>query len=898
MPMRNALLEAVLATISQGIVVTDEQSRIQFCNDAFCTITGYSRGELIGQPCKILQGPGTDEETRAAINQALEGRREFSGEILNYRKDGEAFWNDMVITPFENEGRGLKWFLGVVRDVTQRKETEERLNHLRAEFQLIFDEVQAGLVLHDTSTTIVRANPRARQLLGLDGGVEGMDASNPYWDFVDSNGEEIPQENFPATSVLRSGKPIKNLVLGHRDETGKVRRWLLCNASPVFHKDREMDGVLTIFVDITHIREAEEEARQSRDRLELATSAGKIAIIDWNLENETAWTNDQFASLFGVGYTESFAREELFAQLSKTWEGENLVARVAALLEGKETSFKQTFTYRRPNGDYAVARAHATVFRDRDGKATRMAAAVYDVSDVIDADTKLRESEERFRAVANLSNDVVWEWDIPENYVWRSDGWEKLLELDEKDPPGLSSWENRLHPEDRERAKAFLAETLVSDKPEWATNYRMITSTGAVRIVEEHAVLIRDGNGKAVRAFGSISDVTERTEVEARLRRAESLETTGRLTGGIAHDFNNMLMVILGNAEILREQNLDPDTKEMVDLITMAAESGARLTRQLLTFSRQHAASAKAIDVGTSLHDIGKLIRRTIPANIEVQIELPENLWFAFADQTQLENAILNAAVNARDAMEDGGTLRISARNTFISANGKVHPSDLSDGAYVELILEDDGHGMTQAEVEKAFEPFFTTKPVGSGTGLGLSMIYGFAKQTGGTATIESKLGEGSTIRIFLPKAESGPEEATDDVDAGIPKKETLSLLLVEDDINVSQHLVRQIKRWGFEVETAADGASAMQKLQSKKEFDILLTDIVMPGTLTGLDLAEAAGTTHPNMKVVFMSGYAGDSVKHKALERSENFLLKPFSSAQLKEILLEGVVGKANSKQ
>ncbi|QKG72425.1 hybrid sensor histidine kinase/response regulator [Erythrobacter mangrovi] len=897
MPMRNALLEAVLATISQGIVVTDEHSRIQFCNDAFCTITGYSREELIGQPCRILQGPETLEETRAAINKALEERREFSGEILNYRKNGETFWNDMVITPFENAGRGLKWFLGVVRDVTERKATEERLNYLRAEFQLIFDEVQAGLVLHDTSTTIIRANPRAKELLGLDRDAEGMDASNPYWDFVDSKGEKVPQERFPAMTVLKTGQPIKNLTLGHRDETGKVRRWLLCNASPVFHKDGEMDGVLTNFVDITHIREAEEEAKQSRDRLELATSAGKIAIIDWDLETETAWTNDQFAHLFGVSLTEDLDRDRMIRVLSKTWEGENLVARVLALLEGKETTFKQTFTYRRPCGEYAVARAHATVFRDQNGKAIRLAAALYDVSDVIDADTKLRESEERFRTVANLSNDVVWEWDILENYVWRSDGWEKLLELDEKDPPGLTSWEMRLHPEDKERAKAHLLEVLASDKSEWSTGYRMLTSSGAVRIIEERAVLIRDVTGKPARAFGSISDVTERTEVEARLRRAESLETTGRLTGGIAHDFNNMLMVILGNAEILRELELDADAQEMVELITMAAESGARLTKQLLTFSRQQTFSARAIDVGNSLQEIGKLIRRTIPANIEVHIEPSENLWWAYADQTQLENAILNAAVNARDAMEDGGTLRIAARNTFISASSKSHPHDLQDGAYVELVLEDDGHGMTPAEVGRAFEPFFTTKPVGVGTGLGLSMIYGFAKQTGGTATIESRLGEGTTIHIFLPKAENTPTESVDDDQADVPKKESLSLLLVEDDVNVSRHLVRQIRRWGLEVEAAADGASAMQKLQDKKDFDILLTDIVMPGQLSGLDLAESARASHPDMKIIFMSGYAGDSVKHKALERSENFLQKPFSNARLKEVLLEGVVGKANSE-
>jgi two-component system cell cycle sensor histidine kinase/response regulator CckA len=449
-----------------------------------------------------------------------------------------------------------------------------------------------------------------------------------------------------------------------------------------------------------------------------------------------------------------------------------------------------------------------------------------------------------------------------------------------------SFWKDVIHPLDRERVLRAVDLAHASDAA-FADEYRMVSADGRVVWVVDETVPVRDESGRVLYLQGFIRDVTDQKALEEQLRQSQKMETVGRLAGGMAHDFNNLLTAIGGYAQ-LAAGRLSPDdgARRDIEEVTRAAERAADLIRQLLAFSRRQVLEPKVLDVNDAVRDLERMLRGTIGQQLELVTSLDDALRPVKADPSQLQQVILNLAVNARDAMPAGGTLTIATRNVRIDRrHARRHPVP-APGWYVELMVTDTGEGMDAETVGQIFEPFFTTKPPGEGTGLGLATVHGIVKQSGGEISVESERGVGTTFRIFLPttservQPQVSPERPAQPAAAGAG-----TILLLEDE-KVVRDLVRAIlERDGFRVIEASVPEEALAaSLRDREQIDLLLTDVVMPG-MSGPDVARAIGSPERPLKVLYMSGYSDEAViKPGLLEPGSAFLQKPFSAVELTE--------------
>jgi PAS domain S-box-containing protein len=384
--------------------------------------------------------------------------------------------------------------------------------------------------------------------------------------------------------------------------------------------------------------------------------------------------------------------------------------------------------------------------------------------------------------------------------------------------------------------------------------------------------------------FNIARDVTELVEAEARLRQSQRLETLGQLTGGIAHDFNNLLTVILGNAEFLADQLAhESDLHRLAVAMQNAAERGSALNRRLLAFARKQALDPKITDINALVGSMDHLLRRTLGEHVEIEIVRAGGLWRGHVDPAQLESAILNLCLNARDAMPNGGRLTIETANAYLDGTYAANHEDVQPGQYVMVAVTDTGEGMTPEVISRAFEPFFTTKDVGRGSGLGLSMVYGFVKQSGGHIKIYSEVGHGTVIRIYVPRTSDHAAETPVRAKPSQSFAGTEKILLVEDDDMVRRHVEKQLAGLGYRVVAAANGPEALEVLHQVADFDLLFTDVVMPRGMNGQQLAEKARQLRPGLPVLFTSGYSENAIIHHGrLDPGVHLLNKPYRREEM----------------
>jgi len=441
-------------------------------------------------------------------------------------------------------------------------------------------------------------------------------------------------------------------------------------------------------------------------------------------------------------------------------------------------------------------------------------------------------------------------------------------------------WESRLHPEDHDRIMAehrILAETGTA-----TLEYRWRCADGTDRYILDQTVLIRDDDGSPREFFGMWFDISERKQMETSLLHASKLEAIGRLTGGIAHDFNNMLSVVIGNLDLL--QSSIEGNEKAVRRARFALEGAQRcadLTNRLLAFSRRQPLQTSIVNLQDLVPTMLELLQRTLGEHIDVQLKSPDGLWPVQVDATQFEAALVNLAVNARDAMPEGGSLTVEMENRTIP-EGAPPVGDLT-GDIVVTSVTDTGTGMSPEVLAKVFEPFFTTKESGKGTGLGLSMVYGFVRQSGGHVQIDSVPQKGTTIRIFLPRAPSVDLAAAAARPAQIlapVRGDGETILVVEDDPKVRQVTASTLRSLGFEVREAENGDQAVVSLNQNNGVALVLTDIQMPGSLNGTDLAKQVQASWPNIKILLTSGY----VETDEDVAPFNIIFKPYRVTELAE--------------
>jgi PAS domain S-box-containing protein len=396
---------------------------------------------------------------------------------------------------------------------------------------------------------------------------------------------------------------------------------------------------------------------------------------------------------------------------------------------------------------------------------------------------------------------------------------------------------------------------------------------------------------------GFIRDVTDRIAAEGQLRQSQKMDAVGQLTGGVAHDFNNILTVITGTIEILEDGVADrPDLATIAKMIDEAATRGAELTRQLLAFARRQPLDPRETDVNRLVIETARLLKPTLGEHIEIESMLEDDAWSALVDPSQLSAAIVNLAVNARDAMPNGGKLTLETGNVVLDEAYAAGNSEVTPGAYVTIAVSDTGMGIPADIRDRVFEPFFTTKEVGRGTGLGLSMVYGFAKQTGGHIKIYSEEGHGTAVKLYLPRTIGQAARAAEPALAPATPRGTETILVVEDDTLVRGYVIAQLESLGYTTLAAADGVAALALVDKGVAFDLLFTDVIMPGGMNGRQLADAIRKRRPSLNVLYTSGYTENAIVHHGrLDPGVALLNKPYRKSDLARKIRDVLASRAD---
>jgi PAS domain S-box-containing protein len=541
--------------------------------------------------------------------------------------------------------------------------------------------------------------------------------------------------------------------------------------------------------------------------------------------------------------------------------------------------------------------------RDHAGDVAGIFVQATDVTQRVAAQEALRDSEAKFRAITNSVDQMIWSTRPDGFHDYYNDRWYEYTGVSYGSTDG-EDWNGVFHPEDQKRAWAVWRHSLNTGEP-YHIEYRLRHRSGNYRWVLGRAQPVRDEQGRIVRWFGSctdIQDIVDAREVisrsreelerqvdlrtrqllhaEEQLRQAHKMEAIGQLTGGIAHDFNNMLQGIVGALDVIRKLEAAGRTTSIprfVDMAMNSAQRAAAMTHRLLAFARQQPLAPQPVEMNALVQSLRDLLRRTAGESTEVLLELAPGAWPVRCDPNQLESAILNLAINARDAMPQGGRLTVRTENLQLPAT-QVGPNDVLDaGDFVQVSVADTGTGMPPDVVERAFDPFFTTKPIGQGTGLGLSMVYGFARQSGGFARIDSRVGEGTQVALLLPRFDGDAHDQplvqpASEISYGNGE----TVLVVEDDDVVRTLALETLSGLGYNVHAARTAAEGVEILNALGRVDLLLSDIGLPGGISGKQLADAARATRPELKVILITGYAEEAVGGDLVAQRIELLRKP----------------------
>lgn len=498
----------------------------------------------------------------------------------------------------------------------------------------------------------------------------------------------------------------------------------------------------------------------------------------------------------------------------------------------------------------------------------------------------LRESEERLREFAENVQEVFWMTDpAKEQMLYVSPAYDTIWG---RSRSGLyespKSWWDAVHPADRSRIEDAAATKQA--RGDYDETYRIQRPDGAIRWIHERAFPVRGEEGELLRLVGTAEDITKRRQLEEQLRQSQKLEAIGQLAGGVAHDFNNILTIIQGYGSLLMSERISEEAADAAEQIVLASERAANLTRQLLAFSRRQVMQPRRLDLNESVTSLIKMLQRIVGEDVSLQFHPHSRPLMTRADAGMLDQILMNLVVNARDAMPEGGRLFIETEDKNLGEEEARGIPGAKPGRHVCLRVRDTGRGISAEDLSRIFEPFFTTKEPGRGTGLGLATVFGLVAQHGGFIQADSEVGRGSTFEVFLPMAEAVVEPSAEATAKPTPRGGSETILLVEDESSVRRLTRAMLERSGYTVLEAAHGVEALQVWERHKgEIRLVLTDIVMPEHINGLELAARLQSLDPKLRVIFTSGYNADMAGRRlSLREGQNFIQKPYSPQQLME--------------
>ena len=932
-----------------GLAITDLEGRFVEFNDAYRRMVGRTREELAWLTIEQVTHPDDWPANRAVLDDLAHGRRKSMVMEKRYlRPDAEVVWARVSVSVARRSG-GPARFIAVAEDITEAKRAQAEVEVLlrreraaRAEadaasryYRSLFESAPgAYLVLTPGDYRIVAASETYLRLTSTTrAAITGRGLFEVFPDDPAAPGDGPANMRASFDRVQATGATdvmaVQRYPIPRPPEQGggfEERFWSPAN-SPVFGPDGSLAFIIHRIEDVTdylrykqdmgegdeahlrldsrreqmeadivlrsqELRRANEELARNQALLRVASHVSRLGAWAVDLPGLAMHWSDEVRALheFTAGPTPS-PEEGLAFYLP---ESRPLIRAAFERCIADGTPFDLELRLATTSGRILWVRTIGEALRDASGRIIRVHGAIQDISHIKHAAQSLRESEERFRILARATRDVIWDWDFATDQLWFHEGADQLGKLPELDPGGVA-WKSRIHEEDRARIVGGFNAAVADGAQMWSDTYRFARGDGSWAQIHDRAYVIRDASGHPTRAVGGMSDVTEQRALEDQLRRAQRLEAVGQLTGGVAHDFNNLLTVILGSAGILAEElREDPRFGPLAEMILGAAGRGSELTQRLLAFARKQPLSPKPVNVRQLVRHVEPLLRRAIGESIELELALAPGAWTAMVDVGQLENSLLNLCVNSRDAMPSGGRVTVAVREATVGPDAAMADRELAPGDYVEIEVADTGQGIGAADLGRVFEPFFTTKPPGKGTGLGLAMVYGFVKQSGGHVEIDSTVGQGTRVRLLLPRA-SGAESAAADAAPGVARGGHETILVAEDDPLVQQFAVAQLRGLGYHVLVASNGREALEILSRGHGVDLLFTDVVMPGGMSGRDLAIQARAQRPGLRVLYTSGYAEhELVQDGRLEEGLMLLLKPYRREELARRVREALGGAA----
>ena len=618
-------------------------------------------------------------------------------------------------------------------------------------------------------------------------------------------------------------------------------------------------------------KEAEQALRESEARFrEIAEKIREVFWVTDPAKTRMLYVSPAYEEIWGRTCASLYENPMSFVEAIHPDEREGVLARMASQTSGE---YDEVYRILRPDGSLRWIHDRAFPVHGPGGEPVRIVGSAQDITELKQTEQALRESEGRYRSLFEGAPDGMLVADPGGTYVDVNPSGLAMLGYSRDELIGMKS-EDILAPKEFSRVDSALTE--INQGVEHRHEWQFRRKDGSVFDADVLATVMADGRILAV-----VRDATERKRMEEQLRQSQKMEAVGRLAGGVAHDFNNELGVILGYTELLMRQATEAQRGKL-DQILKATERATGLTRQLLAFSRQQIVDQRVMDLNALLSDLEKMLGRLIGEDIDLAIVPGADLGQVKADPGQLEQVVMNLCLNARDAMPDGGLLRIETANAVLDAGHAAHHEPIAPGRYVMLAVSDTGGGIEEELLPKIFEPSFSTKAPGKGTGLGLATVYGIVKQAGGYVWVYSEPGQGTTFKIYLPRIDE-PAPGSDVQETAMPAKGWETILLVEDQGSLRAIAGEILGEHGYRVIEAAGANDAIERASHHHEpIHLLVTDVVMPG-MNGRALFESLVAARPELKVLYMSGYTDDVIAHRGVfESGTPLLAKPFTALAL----------------
>lgn len=928
-------------TAPSPVWLTNAAGEVEFVNAALVEFYGRPAGDILGHVWRQAIHPDDVESVNVAQEAARPAHKPYGFEARFTRADGAWRWMRIAVNPrFAGDG-AFMGYVGLSFDVTETRQALEALERQerRQSFLLrltdalrdltspddIMNEVERALG-HELGADRVGYGEvdQERRLVSMTRDwTAGLGSAQGQFSLEDlgadliadlAAGRMIRIADVRADPRTREALEVferlqtRSLMRTPLIRSGQLRAFLYVHSSEVriwsdAERDLLQEAADRTWIEIERTR-AEAEVRESEQRFRAVADTAPVLIWVTAQDRTREFVNQAYVAYNGGAYEEA-----RLADWRTVIHPDDHARTIADSLAGEATGepFSLEARYLRHDGVYRWLKSFSRPRLGADGEVLGFVGVAFDVTDIREAEARLTESETRFRTVADSAPAMIWMLNEQSETIFTNRRYRTFfsIEHDEQAPDG---WRRMAHPDDNE-AFTTAFRTAIQQRDRFEGLVRMRHPSLGERWLRCEALPRFDGDGVFQGYVGANIDVTEakkaeedlkrinelleervgealaeKAKAEADLMHAQRMEAVGRLTGGVAHDFNNLLTVVIGALDmILRSPDDAARRQKLGEAALAAARRGEGLTHQLLAFSRRQALRPEAIDLNAQIRQSEPLLRRAVGEAVAFKLKLRRGGARVSVDASQFEAALLNLVVNARDAVGDAGRITVQTLQCSVTA-GEI--KDLTAGDYVCVTVSDNGAGMEPEVIGRVFEPFFTTKAVGKGTGLGLSQVYGFARQSGGAAHISSTVGHGTEIRLYLPPLAVNVGLAEDAAQIAAPRLAAgRRLLLVEDDISVAAVALELLEGLGLEVRAAETAPQALDILRQER-FDLMLSDVVMPGGMTGIELARQCARDYPDMQVVLTSGYAGDDVDAALSDAPWPFLRKPYSGEQLARIL------------